>query len=136
MLTIPISIVIIIVLVLRAFDAELATLRPRAELSVTDSPIYLLQTLPDATPRSQQGPLRAPQLGAPPAVFDRLLPHLLKHIYVRDRWRPWGWLPGGGFGYPLPSAPESGDQLLRFPHGDPRVQRGFTKKHIRHTLIP
>ena len=76
-----------IIPILRAFDAELATLCPPAELPVTDSPIYLRETLPDATPRSKQGPFRALQLGAPPAAFDRLIPHLLKQIRleVRDR---------------------------------------------------
>ena len=73
---ITILVFIIIIPILRAFDAEPATLRPPAELSVTHFLIHRWQTLPDATPRCQQCPIRALQRDTPPAAFDWLLPHL------------------------------------------------------------
>ena len=105
---------IIIMPLLRALDAERATLCPPAELPVPDAPISPLETHPDATPRSKQDPGRALQLGAPPAAFGRLLPHLLKHICVGDPLRV--VRPRGGFPClvreSFPSVPDFRDQLL------------------------
>ena len=126
-----ILVLIIMIPIRGAFDAELAMLRPLAETTVTDFAVYVWHATPDATPRRQQRPSRALQRYTPPAALNRLCLHGGTDIGLGDlfSWRGPGWALGGEWprdwgvggecsvpsvspGYPSKPAPEARDQLF------------------------